>query len=60
MMFIVVVFMLWCRYLSSQAGAQPQLYADNLKCVSRDLDLLLNAALASVSFSVPPGMLGKV
>ena len=34
----------WCRYLSAQAGVQPQLYADNLKCVSRDPDLLLAAA----------------
>ena len=25
-------------------GVQPQLYADHLKCVSRDPDLLLNAA----------------
>ena len=25
-------------------GVQPQLYADNLKCLSRDLDLLLAAA----------------
>ena len=24
-------------------GVQPQLYADNLKCVSRDPDLLLHA-----------------
>ena len=25
-------------------GVQPQLYADNLKCISRDPDLLLKAA----------------
>ena len=25
-------------------GVQPQLYADNLECVSRDPDLILNAA----------------
>ena len=30
--------------LSAQVGVQPQLYADNLKCVSRNPDLLLNAA----------------
>ena len=29
---------------SAQVGVQPQLYADNLKCVSRDSDLLLAAA----------------
>ena len=34
----------WCRYLSAQVGVEPQLYADNLKCVSRDPDLLLSAA----------------
>ena len=40
MMFIVALYMPWCRYLSAQVGVQPQLYADNLKCVSRDPDLL--------------------
>ena len=44
MMFIVVKNLLWCRYLSAQVGVQPQLYADNLRCVSRDPDLLLSAA----------------
>ena len=31
-------------FVCSQVGVQPQLYADNLKCVSRDPDLLLDAA----------------
>ena len=44
MMFIVALYLPWCRYLSAQVGVQPQLCADNLKCVSRDPDLLLNAA----------------
>ena len=44
MMFIVALYLPWCRYLSAQVGVQPQLYADNLKCVSTDPDLLLNAA----------------
>ena len=26
----------WCEYLAAQEGVEPQLYADNLKCVSRD------------------------
>ena len=43
-MFIVALYLPRCRYLSAQVGVQPQLYADNLKCVSRDPDLLLNAA----------------
>ena len=34
----------WCRYLSAQVGVRPQLYADNLKCLSRNPDLLLRAA----------------
>ena len=35
----------WCRYLAAHEGVQPQLlYADDLKCVSRDPDLLLRAA----------------
>ena len=44
MMFIVALYLPWCRYLAAQGGFQPQLYADNLKCVSRDPGLLLNAA----------------
>ena len=44
MMFIVALYLPWCRYLAAHEGVQPQLHADNLKCVSRDLDLLLNAA----------------
>ena len=44
MMFIVALSLPWCRYLSAQVGVQPQLYADNLKCLSRDPDLLLQAA----------------
>ena len=44
MMFIVALYLPWCRYLASQEGVQPQLYADNLKCVSRDPGVLLRAA----------------
>ena len=44
MMFIVALYLPWCRYLSVKVDVQPQLYADNLRCVSRDPDLLLNAA----------------
>ena len=43
-MFIVALYLLWCRYLFAQVGVQPQLYTDSLKCVSRIPDLLLNAA----------------
>ena len=44
MMFIVALYLPWCSYLGSQVGVQPQLYADNLKCVSRDPEVLLGAA----------------
>ena len=44
MMFTVALYLPWCRYLAARGGVQPQLYADNLKCVSRGPDLLLKAA----------------
>ena len=44
MMFIVALYLPWCRYLSARVGVQPQLYADNLKCLSRSPELLLHAA----------------
>ena len=44
MMFIVALYLPWCRYLAAQDGLQPQLYADNLKCVSRGPGVLLRAA----------------
>ena len=44
MMFIVALYLPWCRYLSAQVGVEPQLYADNLKCTSGDPALLLHAA----------------
>ena len=43
-MFIVALYLPWCRYLSAQVGVQPQLYADNNKCVSMDPGSLLHAA----------------
>ena len=33
MMFIVALYLPWCRYLAARVGVQPQLYADNLKCL---------------------------
>ena len=44
MMFIVALHLPWCRYLAAQEGVQPQLYADNLKCLSRDPGVLWRAA----------------
>ena len=53
MMFIVALYLPWCRYLFAQVGVEPQLYAENLKCeyysdifkcLSRNPDLLLHVA----------------
>ena len=44
MMFIAALYLPCCRYLAAQGGVRPQFFADNLKCVSWDPDLLLNAA----------------
>ena len=51
MMFIVALYLPWCRYLAAHGEVQPQLYTDNLKCVSRDPGLLFNAARFTVSWS---------
>ena len=75
MVFIVALYVPWCRYLSSQQGVTPQLYADNLKCtivdghaLLRPPDLLISMLgpwgrkllLVSVSFSAPPKLLGGI
>ena len=44
MMFIVALYLPWCKYLAAQESVEPQLYADNLKSVSRDPCVLLRAA----------------
>ena len=44
MVFIVALYLPWCRHLETFRGAKPQLYADNLKCVSGEADDLLEAA----------------
>ena len=50
MMFIVALYLPWCRYLAAQEGVQSQLYADNLKCPSRDPDVLWRAACFTSSY----------
>ena len=32
MVFIVALYVPWCRHLDSLPDVEPQLYADNLKC----------------------------
>ena len=49
MMFIVALYLPWCRYLSPQVGVRPQLYADNL-CLSRNPELLLRAARSTTGY----------
>ena len=44
MMFIVALYLPWCRYLQELPNVTPQWYADNLKCVSSRLEQLLRAA----------------
>ena len=41
--FSVALYLPWCKYLAAQEGVEPQLYADNLKCVSWDPGVLLRA-----------------
>ena len=43
MMFIVALYLPWCRSLAAQVGVQPHLYSDNLKCLSGDPGLLWRA-----------------
>ena len=44
MIFVVDLYLPWCRALESIPGVRPQLYADNLKCVSGSPAALLSAA----------------
>ena len=44
MVFIVALYLSWCKALESIPGVRPQLYADNLKCVSGSPAALLSAA----------------
>ena len=44
MVFIVALYLPWCRALESIPGVRPQFYADNLKCVSGSPAALLRAA----------------
>ena len=50
MMFIVVFFLSWCRYLGAQEGVQPQLYADKLKCFHREPGVFLRAARCTTGY----------
>ena len=45
-MFIVALYLPWCRYLAAHVGVQRHLYADKLRCVSRDPDLAFECCSA--------------
>ena len=44
MMFKVALYGPWCRYMGKLPDVSPQLYADNLKCVSSQPEQLIRAA----------------
>ena len=44
MVFMVALYLPWCRAVESIPGVRPQLYADNLKCVSGSPAAFLSAA----------------
>ena len=50
MVFIVSLDAPWCRYVGSQVGVTPKLYADNLKCTFYDVGSVLTAAQYTVSY----------
>ena len=53
MVFIVALYVPWCRHLESLPDIKPQLYADNLKCCCRPgLYLSLLTSLLGMSGSL--------
>ena len=61
MVFIVALYVSWCRHLDSLPDVKPQLYADNLKCSAERPGALFESArftaqyVRSVSHDVSPG-----
>ena len=61
MVFIVALYVPWCRHLESRADVKPQLYADNLKCFAERPGALFESArftaqyVRSVGQDVSPG-----
>ena len=60
-MFIVALYVPWCRHLESLPDVKPQLYADNLKCCAERPGALFDSArftvryVRSVGQDVSPG-----
>ena len=61
MVFIVALYVPWCRYLESLTDVKPQLHADNLKCSAQCPNALFGAArfiaryIRDVGQDVSPG-----
>ena len=61
MVFIVALYVPWCRHLEALPDVKPQLYANNLKCCAECLNALFAAArftaqyVRSVGQDVSPG-----
>ena len=61
MVFIVALYVLWCRHLDALPDVKPQLYADNLKCSAVSPRALFESAnftakyVRSVGQDVSPG-----
>ena len=51
MMFTVASYSPWCGYLHELPEVTPQLYADNLKCVSSNPGQLLRAARVTTAYA---------
>ena len=61
MVFIVALYVPWCRHLESLPNFKPQLYADNLKCCAERPGALFDSSrftaqyVRSVGQEVSPG-----
>ena len=49
----------WCRYLEAVPGISPQLFADNLKCVSSSLEALLELLVGLTGWLLELVTLGR-
>ena len=49
MVFIVALYVPWCRHLDSLPDVKPQLYAENLKCSAERPGALFESARLSMS-----------
>ena len=51
MVFIVALYVSWCRRLEAMPGIKPQLYADNLKCSAVCPNALCGAARFTAAYA---------